>query len=225
MTDRLFGYFTKRAPKCPKCGERLIPIRIKMGFGDEIIGEYACRNKECFGCRKGLRDFRRLLPSAVREIREWGILSEEDFSFIERQRRAAVAADIRCPVCGYKRRYIDSTFARDGKLLHKFECKNEHCSEFGQGIRLELTEADVRRIESDYAKKNSCSVCGKLSGAKVRCQKHGGFVCMEHCMECESHDERTSQTHCRFFLDHALPDAARKGILEIEKAYREAKEI
>ncbi|MBQ7874021.1 MAG: hypothetical protein IJ306_02495 [Oscillospiraceae bacterium] len=225
-TERLFGYLNERAPACPKCGKKLSVIEIKMGFGDEIIGTYICRNRECLACRSGLRNYRRMLPAAVEKIRKEGILSNEMISYAERQRSAAMAAELRCSVCGHKRRYIESVFKKGGeKILHRFKCENRECTGFGGNIRIELTEADVLRIEGDYAKKNSCRICGKLSGAKVRCQKHGGYICMEHCGKCEFHDERTSQTRCRYFRDFALPSAARKGIPEIEKAFREAKEI
>lgn len=222
--SRLFLYMGKTANNCPKCGEKLVCTSIKIGFGNEIIGTYACKNEECRSFRHRIRSYRRLLPTAAKEFVEEN-LTEKDICFIERQRSAAMAAVIRCSKCGYKRKYIESAFKMDGKLLHKFRCDNENCIDYGKSIKTEFTEWDCENILGKVRKRNVCVICGHLSGAKVFCEKEGGFVCESHCHGCEFLENRTSMTHCVWFARVGAAEAAKKGLEAFEKALRIHREI
>ena len=223
--EKLFEYLRNNAQSCPKCGKKLGLLAVKMGFGDEIIGEYCCENRECLGHRHGIRSYRRLLPSAVRFIKEKGILSEEEISFVEIRRSGAMAAEIRCGKCGYKRRYVESVFTEDGRLLHKFRCDNKDCVDFEKSISIELKEEDCAFIFKKEKEKAKCRICGETSGAKVHCQKHGGFICEKHCAGCEFLENRTSMTHCVWWIREGAAQAAKKGFEEYGKALREHREI
>lgn len=223
--ESLFKYLENNAQSCPKCGKKLSLLTVKIGFDDEIIGEYTCRNKSCQGHRNGIRSFRRLLPSAVRFIKEKGILSEEELRFIERQRSAAIEAEIRCGKCGYKRRYVESVFTEDGRLLHRYRCDNKDCGDFEKSIYTELTERDCRHIFAKAKEKAKCKVCGKLSGAKVYCEKQGGYICESHCGGCEFLENRTSMVHCVWWIREGAAQAAKKGFEEFGEALRKHKEI
>ena len=213
------------ASRCVKCGEKLSCVSVKMGFGDEIIGTFACQNEKCQGHRTNLRSYRRLLPSAVRELRKKGYLSEEELRFVERQRSAAVAAEIRCPKCGAKRRYVESFFNPEGKLLHKYRCDSKWCKDSGKSIKAEFSEEDCERILGGVKKKNACVICGELSGAKVLCEKEGGFICESHCRGCEYLENRTSLTHCVWFARVGAAEAAKKGFEAFEKVLIKHREI
>ena len=222
-TQKIFEFFGKDAAVCPKCGEKLEILAVKLGFDDEIVATYGCINPECQAKKNGLRSFRRLLPAAVVKIKEAGILSEEDLAFAERQRRAALGAEIRCPMCGHREEHKESFFGRNGKLLHRFGCRNERC--FGQDIVIELKEEDCERIEERARKKGKCRICGELHGAKVKCDMQGGYICEKHCAGCKWKDESTSLTHCNYFRKVKFVEAAKKGIEETEKALLEHFEI
>lgn len=224
-TKKLFKFLNDEAFSCPKCREKLSCVSVKMGFDDEIIGAYACENENCQAHRSGFRAYRRLLPGAVRRIFEEGYISEEERLFIERQRSAAMAAEIRCPKCGYKRRYVESVFSPEGKLFHKFRCDNKDCSDFGKSIKTELSEWGCDRILGEVKQKSACVICGKLSGAKVLCEKSGGFICEEHCRNCEFLENRTSMVHCVWFARVGAAEAAKKGFEAFEKALRIHREI
>lgn len=221
----LFGYMAKNALSCPRCGKKLSLLTVKMGFFDEIIGEYSCENPACIWHRNGLRSYRRVLPSAVREIKAKGILSEEEIFFVEEQRSAAMAAEIRCGKCGYKRRYEESVFTDDGKLLHKFRCDNRDCGDFEKYIQMELSENDCRLIFANAKKRAKCRICGKTEGTKVFCDKNGGFICEKHCAGCEFLENRTSMTHCVWWVRQGAAEAAKKGFEEYGEALLKHREV
>ena len=226
MIKDLFEWLNVRAPKCPKCGKRLSVVEIKAGYGDEIIGTYACLNEECLGHKSGIRSFLRMLPRAVGEIKDAGILSEEELLYIERQRSAASAAVIRCPTCGYKREYIESVFiGEEPVLLHRFRCKNEKCADFGNTVRRAFSNEECDRIIEKHREDGRCRICGEVTGAKVKCGLRGGYICEKHCRGCEWHDERTSRVDCLWYRRKGIPDAAKKGFEAFEKEVREHEEI
>lgn len=224
-TEKLFRYMNDSAGICVKCGKRLSCVSVKMGFDDEIIGTFACRNENCRAKKSGFRCYKRLLPAAVREIKEKGYLSEDDFRYINRQRSAAMAAEIRCGKCGYKRRFIESAFDTEGKLLHKYRCDDKDCADYGKSIKTELSEWDCDRILSEVREKNSCVICGKETGAKVHCDKFGGMICESHCEGCEYLENRTSMVHCGYWARIGAAEAAAKGFLFFEKALMKHREI
>lgn len=190
--EKLFEFMDGRGFFCKKCGESYSCEAVRMGFYGDIIGLYAC------GCTKNRNNiiYRGCKAAEIQKVKE--ILGEEFLSELERKQNAACLASISCPYCGNKRRYMESEIRKDGKFLHRFDCRNESCRDFERSIWMELTEEDCEKIFNKAAKKAVCKVCGELIGAKVYCHREKHAICEKHCYGCGFRDDRTSQVRCRF---------------------------
>ena len=188
--EKLFEHIEKKEAFCNKCGKKLFARAVRMGFYGDIIRVYSC------ACQKEEKIYRGSNAEEKKEI--IGILGEKSLETIRRKQSAAAAALIKCPKCGATMKYMESEIRKNGKFVHRFDCRNRECEDFERSIWIELTEKDCENIFKRAKEDGKCKICGKLHGAKVLCSKEKGFVCEEHCLKCEFHDERGSRSHCRY---------------------------
>lgn len=191
----LYKKLEESAKNCPFCRAKEHVRSVRVGFEDEIIAEYECRNAECKFHRCGLRSYRRMLPKEVTEIKE--LMTEEELRDILKKVGAATAAEIKCPECGEAMRYIETDLLRNGRLVHRFECQNRLCIRKRE-IFIELTDEDCRKIRQRQKEKNVCGKCGeRITGAVMHCPKYG-IIHEGHCGECEHLLKGTSLHQCLY---------------------------
>lgn len=218
----IFEFFGKEARSCPVCGEKLRIEEIRPG-GANLVGVFRCRKDGCRFQRLGAEIFRAVNPQKSREV--LSLLPAGERKVLERKISAATAAVIRCGDCGAKRRYIETAVFPDGKILHRFECREKNCRKKGSIISIELTDADCERIFRAAAEGAKCRICGKTAGAKVLCGKADGYICEEHCRGCGFLFNETSSRHCVWWERQGREEAARKGFEEYAAAELRRREI
>lgn len=192
MFEALREELSRNAGNCPQCKRKMKLAFLDVGDGEWVVAHYACQNPECRYGKNRVKIYRRMIRKIEDELLR-RITAEERKKY-RRIREAALLAEIRCPICGKKERYLYSGVDENGRLIHSFRCDNDFCPNRKE-IKIELTEKDVLKIE---AKKPplECPVCGKIPTATVHCPKEQKIICEKHCFGCEHQNEW--DMHCDF---------------------------
>lgn len=192
MFEALREELSKSAGNCPQCKRKMKLVFIDIGNGEWIIPHYMCKNEECRYGKNRVKVFRRMIQSVAEKL--LSKIPAEEMKEYKRIRAAALLAEIRCPICSRKERYIYSGVDGSGRLIHAYRCDNAFCPNRKE-IRIELTEKDVEKIEAKKAPLE-CPVCGKVPTATVHCPKEQKIICEKHCFGCEYQNEW--DMHCNY---------------------------
>lgn len=190
-TEALFEFFNSIAPTCVKCGKKYSCVAVR--YFDLAIGIYSC---DCQGDAKNLRIYRGIASDLWEKAKK--IIGEKDLEELRTQERAAIGAEILCPRCGQPMKYRESAILPDGRVQHRFDCRNGFCPDFEKAIWTGIDEADYGKIFEKEEEKAKCRICRKTQGAKIHCPKEKGVICEEHCSRCEFHEYNTSKFICKY---------------------------
>ena len=190
MNEEIFAFMDERAPVCGKCKKVTQCRAVRFGAYSDIIGIYG----GC--CGKANYIYQGLNAHDKKAFIK--IFGKEDFEKVKKAQSAALAAEVICEKCGKRRRYLETAFDREGKLLHRFDCRESKCKDFERSVWLELTKEDEQKIFEKAKEDARCRICQKTECPKIHCPKYGGVICEEHCAKCPDRDERTSKFICKF---------------------------
>ena len=189
--EELFEYLDSRTGLLGEEHKDSVCVGVRIGFYNDIIAQYVgSREGRGWGIFRG--------HNAEEKQKIFKILGEEILNDFRMKQDAATAAVIQCPRCGRQMRYIESEIRKNGKFLHRFDCKNPKCKDFERSIWMEILKEDCEKIFKRAKERGTCKICGELVGSKVFCQKEKGWICEKHCNECAFLDDLTSRAFCRY---------------------------